>query len=352
MRQHRVGRACIYLIVYMTLTLCLYGCGSDKEVTKVILTTGFAKDEVFKIEDVKCSVPEIVVYITNIQSQYEDVYGEEIWTKSVDGTTMEDSIKNMALAKLSEIKTMVLLANRKGIVLDDSDLKKVDEATEKYYSSLNSKEIEVMGIDEELIRSMYADYALANKLYKITISEVNPEISDDEARTITVEHILFKTSETDADGKTTYMSSDDMAAVSRRANEVLLRARDGEDFEALAQEFSEDETMTLSFGKGEMDSIFEAAAFNLGKGEISNLIQTKYGFHIIKCISTFNKEITDENKIRIVEERKREAFSEEYDAFASTLVKNLNENVWSEVGLIHDSYVNSSEFFSDFDELE
>lgn len=352
MRQHHIITNIINLILCMMLSLCVCGCGSDEEKTKVILTTGFSKNEVFKIEDIDCSTPEVVVYITNIQNQYEDVYGEEIWTKSVDGEKLEDSVRNMALSKISEIKTMVLLANRKEIVLDDSDLQMVEEATNQYYSSLNAKEIELMGVNEDIIRGMYADYALANKLYDITISEVNPEISDDEARTITVEHILFKTSTTDENGNTTYLNSDEIAECRQKAAEVRERAVQGENFEMLADEYSDDDMLTLSFGKGEMDPTFETTAFNLGGGEISDVIQTRYGFHIIKCISTFNKEITDENKVRIVEERKRQAFSEEYDAFAQTLIKNLNENVWNDIELIHDASVNTSSFFDCFDDLK
>lgn len=352
MRQHHVRTICFNLILCMMLSLCVCGCGSREDNTKVILTTGFSRDEVFKIEDVDCSIPEMLVYITNIQSQYEDVYGDEIWNKSVDGTSMEESVRNMALAKISEIKTMVLLANRKEIVLDENDIKRVEEATQNYYSSLNPKEIEQMRVSEDIIRTMYSEYALANKLYNITISEVNPEISDDEARTITVEHILIKTSENDADGNLIHMSDEEIERARELAREIRQRAVEGERFEALAKEYSEDDTMTLSFGKGEMDTDFEVAAFNLGNDEISEVVESRYGFHIIKCISTFNKEITDENKIRIVEERKREAFSDEYDAFASTLVKNLNENIWDSLQLIHDPDVNTTSFFSCFDELE
>ena len=65
-----IGAACMLL-------LC--GCGSfDISNTKVVLTTGFDKDEVFRIEEISCSIPEIMVYLTNIQKRYEKVYGDEI----------------------------------------------------------------------------------------------------------------------------------------------------------------------------------------------------------------------------------------------------------------------------------
>lgn len=330
----------------------LVGCQKSEEETKVILTTGFTKNEIFKIEEINCTLPEIMVYITNIQNQYEKVYGPEIWGKKVDGLSLEENVKNIALSKMSEIKTVVLLARRSGVELDENDMAKVDEATDKYYGSLNRKEINAMGINKATIHSLYEEYALAQKMYEYVIKDINPEISDDEARTITVEHILIKTYTVDSAGKMVNYSNEDMGKARKLATDIELRAREGEDFEELAEEYSEDERITLSFGKGEMEAPFENAAFDLGTDEISSVVQTKYGFHIIKCISTFNKEVTDENKIRIVEERKQQAFSEEYDAFASTLVKNLNDELWDSVKFIHDEEVTTSDFFECYESLE
>ena len=58
-----------------------------------------------------------------------------------------------------------------------------------------------MGVTEETVTGLYAEYALANKVYQFIIRDINPEISDDEARTITVQHVLIKTYALDGTGK-------------------------------------------------------------------------------------------------------------------------------------------------------
>lgn len=356
-------RRSIVNIIQKTITLALVGIlstsligcafeNSDDEdaQTKIVLTAGFSKKEVFRIEDNSCMLPEMMVYLTNIQNQYEEVYGEEIWNTKIDGVTLEENVKDVALSKMAQVKAICVLAASKELTLDDKELALVEDMSNEYFESLNDTEKQLMGVDIDVIRKLYSEYALSEKAYSYIISDINPEISDDEARTITVEHILIKTYNMDSQGNRREYSSLAKSQAYNKAKEALeLAKEEGADFELIAEEYSDDENISYSFGKGVMDAVFENASFNLDTGEISDIVETQYGYHIIKCISTFNREETDANKEKIVEERRREAFSDEYDDFVNNLTKGLNEKLWESVTFKRNEDVKTSNFFEIYD---
>jgi peptidyl-prolyl cis-trans isomerase D len=135
---------------------------------------------------------------------------------------------------------------------------------------------------------------------------------------IRASHILLKT-----EGKND-------AEVRAKAEQVLKEAKSGADFAALAKKYSEDESNAQQggdldyFTRGRMVAEFENAAFALKPGEISEIVKTPFGYHIIKITDrkpAIVRPLTDpqvysELETQIVRERSEAQTTEQADALA------------------------------------
>ncbi len=134
---------------------------------------------------------------------------------------------------------------------------------------------EPLGIDEATFRELFEFTALRNKVYEVITADVPAEEEQVWAR-----HILVADEET--------------------AKEIRQRLLDGEDFGALAQEFSQDPGSAMQggdlgwFGRGRMVAPFEEAAFALEIGEISEPVESQFGWHIIQVLGREIRPLTAE----------------------------------------------------------
>ncbi len=310
----------LIVMILMTVFLCT-ACGDNK----IVLTTGFAADEIFRIEGKSCSKAEVLVYLTTLHNQYEGAFGDGIWAVQVEGMPLGDTIKQTVLARLAKIKIMNLMAVQYQLQLTKEEQEAVKKAASEFYGNLSKDEIAAMdGVKKATIEEMYEEYAIAEKLYEYLVKDVNPEISDDEARIITVHQIRMKNEAQLAD--------------------IKKQIDDGEDFDTLAYSDNEAEEVSLSFAKGEMPQEIEDACFALGEGEVSEILQTEDGYVLYQCVNTYDRDQTEAHKVQILRQRRKETFQKLYDAFAEGKDIYLNEELWAQVAM-PEQKTTTSDFF-------
>ena len=165
-----------------------------------------------------------------------------------------------------------------------SKINPTDDEIRKFYEQNKSK---YMIPEKRVVRYGLSDLAR---------SRANTVVSDDELKAlyqqniqqyqvpnrVHAEHILLTTvGKTDAE----------VAEIKAKGEDILAQAKKkGVNFEDLAKKYSEDPGSKTKGGnlgwivQGQTVPEFEKAAFSLPKGEVSDLIRTQYGFHIIKVL--------------------------------------------------------------------
>ncbi len=163
---------------------------------------------------------------------------------------------------------------RDKVTVNDADVASYYDAHKAEYRKGEQRKVRYLLIDRDQLKS------------RVTVSPQDVEAAYNaniqQYRTpeqVRASHILLKT-----DGK-------DEAAVRKQAEDILKQARaPGADFAALAKKYSEDEGSKATggdldyFSKGRMVPQFETAAFAMQPGQISDLVKSQFGFHIIKVI--------------------------------------------------------------------
>ena len=140
------------------------------------------------------------------------------------------------------------------------------------------QEIELGLAIEKLMESRSAGDAEPSEAEIRTFYDENPQ-QFERPEQIQASHILFMVAEDATEA--------DRAAKRKEAEDVLAQIEGGADFAAMATEHSDCPSSSKGgdlgfFGRGSMVPPFEEAAFALAPGEMSGIVETRFGYHIIK----------------------------------------------------------------------
>ena len=161
-----------------------------------------------------------------------------------------------------------------------------------------ARQLTAVGMTEQELRGKATQEAVAKaallRELNFNITEAmcldyysNNTAAFEEAEKAHVEHILLMTMDPATRAP---LTTNAVAAKRKLIDDLLKRAKGGEDFAALAKQYSDDTTTKDSggelppFARGQMVPEFEAAAFSLKPGQISDVVTTMYGFHLIKML--------------------------------------------------------------------
>lgn len=279
-REHmfKFKKVLVLLLVFVMVMALISGCKAND--TDDATTEGVSSSEkenaVAVVGDKVIDIATFNIYFQMYETAYKQYYGEEILTQEFEGVKFGDVLRTDILDMLvqDELIHLHVLSNGFTIPQDVFDTKyaelnemlEADAETKALYDTIGvtedflKKQVEGSIILEEFSTEIYeivdADEAALNTIYANDVVRVRAR------------HILVE---------------DEATAI-----EVKGKLDAGEDFAELATEYSVDTGSAANggdldyFTKGDMVSEFEEVAFNAPIGSVSDIVQSNYGFHIIK----------------------------------------------------------------------
>ncbi|MCK9450560.1 MAG: peptidylprolyl isomerase [Bacteroidales bacterium] len=260
-----------------------------------LMLTGLQAQQKQVIDQVAAVVGKNVI----LQSDIENQYIQYRLQRGISGSA--EAIRCQILEDLLFQKLMLNQAEVDSITVTDDQVKQEMERRLRYFiNELGSQEkleayynkslIEIKNELRRLVKDQMLVQEVQNDIMKdveVTPSEIRAfyrAIPADSVPMINTEYEIAQIV------KNPPISIDEKLAVKQRLYDLRQRILNGERFSTLAVLYSEDPGSARKggelgfYGRGELYPEFEAVAFNLKDGEISEIVETEAGFHIIQMI--------------------------------------------------------------------
>lgn len=340
MKKNKTLAACLIVVVIVAL---FSGC--DK---KIYITTGLKDSEIFKISGEASRLSEVLLVLMTEKSRYESELGKDVWDTLAEsaGITLEDEIKHNVKNEMTELKIISQFADKQGIELSKEEIENIKNAATEYMSTLDEEQQKVLGVTLEDVQSLYTSFYKAEKVYDKLTANADVEVSDEQARVIEVNYIFVATCRLDDTGNKIQYTEEEL----KQAEEKVARLEEalsvGNDFKALAEQYSDNTNYNRIFARGEMVENFEVEAFKLKTGEISDIVKTDDGYYFIQCVSDYLKNETNAKKIEMEDNIRKQAYLDVYEPFKAEQTFEFNDDVWDAVQLIDYQNVITTELYS------
>ena len=294
----RFAALALALVLMMSLAAC-GGAMSEGSRTDGIFyeATGVSPDAVLmRVDGVDVNAESYFYQLYNMVSNIVMYCGADGFDgDSGDGRTFAELCREYTMQSVKEIAVVETLAKENGLTLNAEQLAQLEEEIAAYEGEYGEFGFRYMGITRETMEELYKAfgcYDLLNESVYVEGSALAPTEEDllayaEESGLMKADHILLMTMDIN-----TGAALDEAAKQAQyaKAEEILAQLQAAEDLETLFAElgdaFSEDTGRIAYpegyvFGEGEMVIEFENAAKELAVGEISGIVESTYGYHIL-----------------------------------------------------------------------
>lgn len=255
------------------------------------------------------------VYETN----YADMMGgiDAMWSSEVsEGVDYEQSMKTTTLELLEKMCIMEDHMEDYDVSISDEEKKKIEEAAGKFVEANGEEVREVVSGDQKNVERLLTLMTIQKKVYDEVVATADMEVSDEEAKQGNMQYVLFSFQKTNEDGTTTALTDEEKEELQKTAENFAKDAKKAKDFEKFAEKEGQ-EVKDVSFDKSSTAPSEDVikALFEAGVGNVTDAVKADNGYYVARYETDFDKEATESKKEEIVEQRKKDKFTEVYDGW-------------------------------------
>lgn len=268
-----------------------------------------AEDGIALVNGRRVTKEEFSYFIGYYMNYVQESYGEvEDWTAEIsEGKTYGDYVKEAALDWFVYAAALTQQAERSNVVLTEQDETYLTNQWEEFVSGYEDEASALAALEEysctkELYQYILEVQYLGQKIFNNLYGEIGQALSDEQCAAMVegdgylmAKHILLQTQTKNENGETVEMSEEEKAEKYAKLEGLKeqLEAADAEEraklFDELMLEYSEDPGSTNSpegylFQEGDMVTEFYEGTLALEEYEISEIVTTSYGYHLIERI--------------------------------------------------------------------
>lgn len=287
-----------------------------------------------KIGETELDSREVMLYLLAAKEEAEILYGPDIWNYVLDteGTTYADKQKEAVLEELISLKIISSKVDELNIDVNTDDDRFAVDCTADFINRVGRVNLNLYNITDDIIKQMYVDNLTATKVYENITLWVDTNVSDEEARQVSVQYIYLKNYTISEDGSHTEYSETNKQDTYEKALTLLETGKTKSNFADYAKLNTESATgVEMTVGRGELSEELEDVVFALDSKRFSDVITAEDGYYIFYCVNRCDEDATALRKEEIIVERQQKLFNETYEKWKSETEIIINEPLWKDL---------------------
>jgi foldase protein PrsA len=311
--------------------------------------TDSAKTVVVTVGDKDIYLNEMMYYIYAIEATgasydqyYQQYYGSSYWDMEYsEGVTMREQTKEYVMDTVIMYEILYDKAIKAGYTITEEEKTQAETNADTIMSQISEEQLKITGFTKEVLTDVQEKLIIGEKYYSemvngfsINDQEISDSINFEDYRQYNTEYIFAATTDFNENSEIVDLTDEEKATAYESISNALEKVKAGEEFTAITEADTTLLSSTLNFiyGDTNAEATYQDAAIELENNAFTNnIIETEYGYYIIKMVDNNSTEGYDAAVESAITTAEEEAFDAEYEAIKQEYTITINSKVWDPI---------------------